>query len=482
MIDYDGFDATGLAELVATGAATPHDLLDLALERAEAWQPHINALVHIDEERARAMIDDGLPDGPLKGVPFLLKDLGCETPDFPISSGSRIAPPVRFPRHSAVYERLRAAGLVPFARTTTPESGIGPVTEAAAYGAPTRNPFDLDRTPGGSSGGSAAAVAARIVTAAHGSDGGGSIRMPAACCGLVGLKPTRARIPDGPYAGEGWGGMAIEGVLTRSVRDTALLLDILSGPDLGAPYVAPPLKASFRAALNARPGPLRVAICRTRFDGSAIEPDCADAVAKAADALEALGHHVEEICPDLPIEEMMVAWTRIVACGTENWVRAVAEVHGREVREKLEPVAAGACALAAQIDGAAYLEAVNTIHAFGRSAEAFFANGPDVLVTATLAEPPARIGRFAHSRPEFADFMDYRLGPNGVFGYSPFVVAFNASGQPAISLPLHQTDAGLPIGVHIAAPFGQDERLITLAAQLEETMPWRDRRPAPPVS
>ncbi len=296
-IDYDACDATDLAAHVARGDITPEELLDIALQRTGQVNPQINAVVILAEEAARRLIAQGLPDGPLRGVPFLLKDLGAEARDFPSHNGSRLMANSHYDRDSALYERLAAAGLVTFGRTASPEGGIGPVTEAAVYGGPTRNPWNLDRTPGGSSGGAAAAVSAGIVPAAHGSDGGGSVRIPASSCGLFGLKPTRARLPDGPYAGEGWAGMATDGFLTRSVRDTALLLDLTQGPDLGAPYWAPPLAGSFRDALSRPPGRLRIAVCDTTLTGAPIHTECRKAVQDAARLLEELGHEVVEARP-----------------------------------------------------------------------------------------------------------------------------------------------------------------------------------------
>jgi amidase len=257
--DYESHDALGLAALIRRGETTADALLEAALERAEALNPRLNALVHLVPDTARRRIAEGLPDGPFTGVPFLLKDLGAEAVDFPASNGSRLLAGTRYPGDSHIYARLAAAGLVTFGRTTAPEGGVGVVTEAAVYGGPTRNPWALDRTPGGSSGGAGAAVAAGIVPAAHGSDGGGSVRIPASNCGLFGFKATRARLPDGPFSGEGWAGMAIDGFLTRSVRDTAALLDATAGPDLGAPYWAPPLAESFTAAIARPPRRLRIA-------------------------------------------------------------------------------------------------------------------------------------------------------------------------------------------------------------------------------
>ncbi len=462
---------------MADGEVTPDELLDQALRRTGEVNPQLNAVVILAEETARRLIDAGLPDGPLRGVPFLLKDLGAEARDFPSHEGSRLTANSHHTHDSEIYARLAASGLVTFGRTASPEGGIGPVTEAAVYGAPTRNPWNLDHTPGGSSGGAAAAVAAGIVPAAHGSDGGGSVRIPASSCGLFGMKPTRARLPDGPYAGEGWAGMATDGFLTRSVRDTALLLDLTQGADPGAPYWAPPLREGFVAAMSGPPERLRIAVCDTTLDGKTIHSDCCRAVAEAAALLEDLGHEVVEARPAADHDGMMRAWVDIVACGTALSVRKELEALGRDLRDlrddDIEGVSRGAIAYARGITGDMYLEAVGRVHRYGRQMAAFWQDH-DMLLTATLAEPPARVGRFDH-RTE--DYVGYRMGPDGVFAYSPFTAAFNATGQPAASLPLHWTDDGLPVGIHLAARFGADEALLALSAQIESARPWFDRRP-----
>jgi amidase/6-aminohexanoate-cyclic-dimer hydrolase len=473
MQGYEAHDGLALAALVAEGAVSPDELLDAALARVEALNGRLNAVVQVEEGVARRHIAEGLPPGPFHGVPFLLKDFGCEAREFPSHNGSRLLANTRYARDSAIFERIRAAGLVTFGRTTAPEGGIGPATEAAVYGGPTRNPWDLGRTPGGSSGGAGAAVAAGIVPAAHGSDGGGSVRIPASCCGLFGFKATRARLPDGPYAGEGWAGMAIDGFLTRSVRDAAALLDACTGPDLGAPYWAPPLAQGYAAALRRPPPRLRVALCTTTFAGAPVDPECRRAAEDAARLLQDLGHRVEEARPAADHAGMMRAWTKIVACGTALWVRGA--LKGRPLGEgDIEGVARGALRYAEGVSGADYLEAVGTVHAYGRQMAAFF-EGFDILLSPTLAEPPAEIGRFAH-RTE--DYLEYRLGPGRVFEYSPFCAAFNASGQPAASVPLHWTADGLPVGVQLAARFGADETLIALCRELEQARPWVSRRPA----
>lgn len=470
--DLGAADATALAALVAAGEVTPTELLDAALAAVEARNPALNAVVLVQEGVARKAIADGLPPGPFRGVPFLIKDLGAEAKDFPSHNGSRLFANTVYGQDSAIYARMKATGVVTFGRTTSPEGGVGAATEAAVYGGPTRNPWNTDHTPGGSSGGAGAAVAAGIVAFAHGSDGGGSVRIPASSCGLFGFKPTRARLPDGPYAGEGWAGMAIDGFLTRSVRDTAVMLDACEGPDLGAPYVAPPLDRGHAAAISRPPRRLRVAICDTTFTGAPIHPEVAEAVRSAGRLLESLGHSVEPARPKADVPMMMRAWTDIVGVGTALSIRS--KLGDRApTADEVEGVGRGAWAYAQTLHPTRYLQAVGEIHAFGRQMAGFFDQGPDILLSATLAEPPAKVGRFNH---ETEDYLGYRVGPDGIFAYSPFCAVFNASGQPAASLPLGWSGSGLPIGIHLAAAFGQDETLIALCAEIERAAPWAGKR------
>lgn len=478
--EFDCRDATELAGKVAAREVSPTELLDAALAAVERLNPALNAVVLTQEAAARAAIARGLPRGPFAGVPFLLKDLGCEAVDFPGHNGSRLLANTRYGQDSAIYQRIRSTGVVTFGRTTSPEGGIGSVTEAAVYGGPTRNPWNTDHTSGGSSGGAGAAVAAGIVPFAHGSDGGGSVRIPAASCGLFGMKPTRARLPDGPYVGEGWAGMAIDGFLTWSVRDTAVMLDACHGADSGAPYHAPALRAGHAQAISRPPRRLRVMICDTTFTGDPIHPEVAGAVRATGRLLESLGHQVEPGLPRADIRGMMRAWTDIVACGTALGIRKALAAKGRALQpDDIEAVSRGAMAHAATLSGADYLDAVGRIHAFGREMARVFdpedgTPGWDIILSPTLAEPPARIGRFAHTTE---DYVAYRIGPEGIFAYSPFCAAFNASGQPAASLPLAMSSGGLPIGIHLAARFGHDEELLALCAEVEAAQPWWARRP-----
>ena len=473
MLDrFGAHDATDLAALVAQAKVSPTELLDAALAASAEVNPQINAVVLTQEDVARHAIAKGLPRGPFSGIPFLLKDLGAEAVDFPSHNGSRLLANTRYDRDSAIYDRIRATGVVTWGRTTSPEGGVGAATESAVYGGPTRNPWNLDHTPGGSSGGAGAAVAAGIVPFAHGSDGGGSVRIPASCCGLFGFKPTRARLPDGPYAGEGWAGMAIDGFLTHSVRDTAIMLDACAGPDLGAPYVAPPLQRSHADAISRPPRRLRVMMVETTFTGTAIHPEVRSAVLNAARLLESLGHIVTPGLPRADIGGMMRAWTDIVAVGSALGIRKA--LRGRPLTPDLvEGVGRGALAHAERLHPTRYLEAVGEIHAFGRQMAAVY-DDCDVILSATLAEPPARVGRFAHTTE---DYVAYRTGPEGIFAYSPFCAVFNASGQPAASVPLGMSASGLPIGIHLAAPYGADEELIALCAEVEKTGAWVREKP-----
>lgn len=460
--EYAAYDALGLADLVRRREVTPAELLEAAFAKVDALNPKLNAVVLEQREKAMARAKSGVLSGPFAGVPMLLKDLGCEAIDFPTNNGSRFFAGTVYGYDSEIYLRIARAGFVTFGRTTAPEFGIGPATEAQVYGGPTRNPWALDRTSGGSSGGAGAAVAAGIVPAAHGSDGGGSLRIPASNCGLFALKATRARLPDGPASGEGWAGMAIDGFLTRSVRDTAALLDATHGPDLGAPYWPPPVARPYLEEIARPPGRLRIALCKRTFSGERVHADCEAAVEAAARLCASLGHEIVEAEPKIDMQRLMRGWADITACGNALTVAGQSRALGREPREdELEGVTWAALRHAKTVSGADYLAAVNLVHDVGRVMARFLVNY-DMLLTPTMAEPPALVGRF---KPDHADFLDYRIGPHGVLPYSPFTALFNATGQPAMNLPLHWSAAGLPIGVQFAGRFGEEAALLKLAAQ-----------------
>jgi amidase len=468
--EYDRYDALGLAALVAAKEVSAGELLETAIARAEAVNPTLNAIVHKLYDLGRAAIAAGLPAGPLSGVPFLLKDLGALIRGAPTSSGSRFFDGMVAEFDSTITERYRKAGLVVFGRTATPELGLTATTETALHG-PTRNPWNLERIAGGSSGGSAAAVTARVVPAAHATDGGGSIRIPASCCGLFGLKPTRARSPAGPIFGEGWSGFSTAHAVTRSVRDSAALLDAMHGPAPGDPYMAPPVARPFLEEVGADPGRLRIALMTQVPDGPPTHPDCIAAAEAAAALCESLGHRVEPaVAPfDLPI--FLRALRVIIAGNLRNTLEQRGRMLGREPRpDDVEPVTWQLSEIGRHHSSSDYAGALQAVHWIGRKMAGFFA-GYDLLITPTLAQPPLPLGAIDLMQGDAEDFLQ-RLG-----AFIPFTPVFNGTGQPAASLPLHWTADGLPVGVQIVGRFGDEATLLRIAAQLEAAAPWRDRRP-----
>ncbi|MEO1689102.1 MAG: amidase, partial [Pseudomonadota bacterium] len=365
---YDDHDAVGLAGLVARGEVSAAELLEEALRRAEAAQARFNCVTLAQPETARRRVAEGLPDGPLRGVPFVLKDLGAGAVDFPSNSGSRATAGRAAEQDSNFYARLAAAGLSTFARTPSPEFGVGPATEAAVYGGPTRNPWNPEHTSGGSSGGSAACVAAGVVPAAHASDGAGSIRIPASSSGLYGLKPSRGLMPTGPVAGDGWGGLATNGFLSRTVRDTAALLDATAGGDLGAPHAAPIPSMRFGEAVARPPERLRIGFLRGNLMGERLHPDCVAAVEDAAKLLESLGHEVEEApLPDADTPEVIRAVALLMACDNAGTFRDLAKAEGVAPEAlDLEPIAKGALRVGSDVDGAEVIAGIELVHRYGR--------------------------------------------------------------------------------------------------------------------
>ncbi|MBE7419926.1 MAG: amidase [Ideonella sp.] len=480
---FDG-DAHALATAIVRGECSAQQALQRTLADIEAINPRLNAVCLLAAEPARARAtaldaelarcrDDAARDAllrarPFFGVPLLLKDLGPAVAwrELPSRLGSRAFGPrgIEWPRDGALAERYAAAGFVPCGRTTSPEMGISASTEALAYGGPTRNPWHLQHSAGGSSGGAAAATAAGIVTIAHANDGAGSIRIPASACGLIGLKPTRGLLPAGPLVGEGWGGLAIDHMLTRSVRDCALALDAGAGADPGAPYAAPARPASFAALLATSPGPQRIALCNAFFEGDAVHPEVAAAIDAFARTLQRLGHTVEPARPDFATLDVVRPVMQVVATGTAMLLDGFGAQRGRAIDEsELEPVVRDAWRVGRTVSGADYLRALDALHALGRRMAAFHERY-SLLLTPTLAEPPALLGRFAMRNP---DFIDYRLGPEGLWRYTPFTPLANATGAPSISLPVALSPAGLPIGALLTAPFGADALLLQMAAQWE---------------
>jgi len=397
--DLGALDATALAERVAAGDVTPTELLDAALAAVEARNPAINAVVLMQEDVARRAIASGLPQGPFRGVPFLLKDLGCEAVDFPSHNGSRLLAGTRYGRDSAIYARMRATGVVTFGRTTSPEGGIGAATEAAVYGGPTRNPWNLDHSTGGSSGGSAAAVAAGMVAVGHANDGGGSIRVPASECGLVGLKPTRGRVSLAPDAGEAWAGATIDGAVTRSVRDAAAVLDAIAGYEPGDPYMAPPFSRHLRDEVGVTPGRLRIGVLSGAGMDGRVHAECIAAVERTAALLAAAGHHVEESAPAAMHDESFSSrFVTMIAAHTAHELLQLETLLGREVTEDdLEPDNLAFGAIGRGVSSADYLACLAAQHRWCRDMLSWWhpadgSHGFDLLLSPVIATPPPRIG------------------------------------------------------------------------------------------
>jgi amidase len=469
-------DATAQADLVRRGEVTPGELIDAAIARIEKLDPRLNAVIIPLFDQARARASGSLPDGPFRGVPFLLKDLDAYSANDPFHGGTRFLKAAGWvaDQDSYLVERFRAAGFVNLGKTNTPEFGLHVTTEPESYG-PSRNPWNPEHSTGGSSGGSAAAVASGMVPAAHASDGGGSIRIPASECGLVGLKPSRGRISLGPHYGEYWHGLVISHVVTRSVRDTAAILDAVAGTMPGDPYTAPPAARAYSAEVGAAPGCLRVGILQHVPSGvSTLHPDCIAAVEQTGKVLRSLGHAVEESHPAAlaETEPTTIHFTTL----TTSWLAAALAYWGEKLGraigpDDVEPATWAFVEMGRSVTASQYINVVQELHAYSRRMASWWADGFDVLVTPTLGEPPPKIGRFAAPRENPLGALAETLG------LIPFTPPFNITGQPAISLPLHWSGASLPIGVQLVGAYGREDVLIRIAAQLEQVRPWKDRRP-----
>jgi amidase len=470
-------DATAQAELVRQGKIKPLELVDAAIARIEKLNPTLNAVITPLFEKARAQAASvTLPSGPFRGVPLLLKDLGCHSAGDPYHEGMRFLKNAKWVAKDDTYmaAKLRAAGFIFLGKTNTPELGSLPTTEPQAYG-PSRNPWDTNRSTGGSSGGSAAAVASGMVPIAHANDGGGSIRIPASECGLVGLKPSRGRVSWGPEYGELWAGLAIEHVVSRSVRDTAAVLDVIAGPMPGDPYFAPPPTRPFLAEVGAEVGRLRVGVM-TQAPGRAtqVHPHCVAAAQEAARLLESLGHRVEEAYPealDNAEERFAHVWTIVsssVATVLDHWSKIIGKAIGPDDVELHNWTIAEA---GRRRTANEYIDAVMWLQADTRRVASWWNEGFDLLLTPTIAEPPPPLGQFVSTA------SDPLAAARRTEKIIPFTPPFNVTGQPAISLPLHWNAEGLPIGVHLVAAYGREDLLIRAASQLEQARPWADRRP-----
>jgi amidase len=462
--EYIELDGLGLAELVRKREVKGAEVLACARRMLDSANPRINAVI---ETYAEPLAGSDDPAAPFLGVPFVTKDLVLHAAGQKIELGSRLAQGLAFEHDTDLMARFRRAGLRTVGRTASPEFGYCPTTENVVHG-PTRNPWDTTRSPGGSSGGSAAAVAAGIVPLAHASDGGGSIRIPAACCGLVGLKPTRARTPIGPDAAEGLNGLGIEFAVTRSVRDCAALLDAVQGAGLGDPYVAPQPSCSYTEAMNRRQEPMRIAVMSTAWGGQKTDCEVLKSLGDTVRQCEASGHSVTEAAPALDWDEFVSTTMVYWSANLTAWIDQVAAAVGRSIDTSTLEATTLACYRHGQtLKATDLLHAMDVANRIRRTFAAFFERY-DVLLTPTLPTPPVSLGT--------VDANDSSLDAAGwtrkVFGFTPFTPVFNTTGQPAISLPLARVADGLPIGMQFVGRFGAEEVLINLAAQLERSMPW----------
>jgi amidase len=464
-------DATAQAELVRNKDVKPIELVDAAIERIEKINPQINAVVTPMYDLAREMATGDLPEGPFTGVPFLLKDITTTYAGVRMTFGSAFMRDFVPDRDSELVIRHKKAGLVVVGKTNTPELGLICTTEPHLLG-PTRNPWDTSKTPGGSSGGSAAAVAARMVPAAHGGDGGGSIRVPASCCGVFGLKPTRARNPLGPRLGDVMNGLVVEHALTLSVRDSAALLDATSGPDIGDPYWAPPPTRPFLQEVGADPGRLRIAYTAQQAKGINVHEDCVKALDDAVKLCSELGHDVEEKTLDIDFKALSPLFKIIWSAGMAMTADGMGMALGTAAtQDQFEPLTWAVIEMGRGNSSAQYLLAVNLLQKTTRDL-AHQTVDFDLVLTPTLAEPPVPLGTF--DAPQ-----DNPLYPlDRAEEFMPFTAICNVTGQPAMNVPLYWNDEGLPIGVQFIAKFGDEATLFRLAAQLEEARPWAERRPS----
>jgi amidase len=489
--EYGDYDAVGLAGLVRGGQVSPSELLDEALARTAALNPQINAVIHLMEHRARAAIAAGLPEGPFRGVPFLIKDLMTALAGEPMRLGSRLFRDYVPAEDEELTRRYRQAGLVIFGKTNTPELGVSNVTEPELFG-PTRNPWNLERTSSGSSGGSAAAVAARIVPAANANDGGGSIRTPASNCGLVGLKPSRGRNPTGPLAPDVWFGFIGEHVVTRTVRDSAALLDATAGDYPQQLMKLPAPERSFLEEVSRPPGQLRVAFSFDPGLAKSLHAENRAAVEATTARLAALGHEVVEVRLPLPPESFIDGYASLVSADVAATLRASQQLVGREATSDDVELATWMLAkMGEALSGADVAEALWNMQVFSRQWLAWSA-GFDVLLTPTVGVPPLAIGALKPSLLQRQGLKLIAALPAGallsqrpkvveafaqVFEASPYTMVANVTGQPSMSLPLHWTSDGLPMGMLFTARTGDEATLFRLAAQIEQAMPWKDRRP-----
>ncbi|XXF78691.1 amidase [Myxococcaceae bacterium GXIMD 01537] len=469
--EYTRHDAVGLAELVRHKKVSPSELVRAALGAIERVNPRLNAVIDTRAEQALALAESKLPEGPFTGVPFLVKDVGLHAAGVPTDLGSRLMRGLVAPHDTVLMARYRQAGLVLLGRTNAPEFGINAATEPVLHG-PTRNPWDVSRSPGGSSGGSAAAVASGLVPVAYGNDGGGSIRIPASLCGIFGLKPTRGRISPGPDMAEALHGMGTEHVLTRSVRDSAAVLDATRGAEPGDAYHVTVPERPYVEELRRKPGRLRVALSRTAATGVPVSPECVAAVEDAARLCEQLGHEVVEAAPAYDAAQLANAVLTVWCASGAAMVDGLAPLTGRTPGPDTLEAATWAIVQAGRALKAVELEAaLGVFNQVSRAVGGFFRDY-DVALTPTVSQEPWKLGVLDMDTPRTAQgWLEH------IFTYAPFTALQNVTGQPAMSVPLYWSGGGLPIGVQFAGRWGDEATLFRLAAQLEEARPWAGRLP-----
>jgi len=469
--EYANYDGLGLAELLRRKQVTAPEILDAALARIAALNPKIGCVPLRMDEAARKQLAGGCAYGPFMGVPFLLKDLYLQLKGSPLTNGSRLFSDYVCAVDFTLTERYRAAGFIFAGRTTSPEFGLNMASEPVNLGA-ARNPWNTGHSPGGSSGGAAAAVAAGMVPIAHATDGGGSIRIPASNCGLVGLKTTRARNPAGPIVGEGWASLSVGHVVSRTVRDSAAVLDATAGPAEGDPYWCAPPERSFRAEVGRDPGRLRIALQTRPNSGVPVHAENVAAAKNAAKLCESLGHIVEEAAPQYDHESLYESLWVLASAGIAATVEARLKQLGRALEgDDLEPATMALYKKGAAMPIWHYTRCVNAVHTIGRQLAAFFRDY-DVALTPVAANPPLPIG----ARPSMKE-PDWERFAADLFQQIAFTPLYNVAGAPAMSVPLHWTADGLPIGVQLGAAYGNEAVLFRLAAQLEAAQPWFQKRP-----
>lgn len=467
----DQHDSLGLAALVKSRKVSPTELLEAAIARVEALNPRFNFMAQKHYDYARKRIAEGLPKGPFTGVPWLLKDLNTYIAGEVTENGSRLYRGSRATVTSELVRRVERAGFVVFGKTTTPEFGLTATTESKLYG-DTRNPWNPDRIAGGSSGGSAAAVAAGVLPMAHATDGGGSIRIPASCCGLFGLKPSRGRVPMGPLRTEGWGGMATHHAVSWSVRDSAALLDATHGVEPGSRYGAPSPLGTFLSQVGKPPGKLRIALMLAPFSGAPVDPEVLEATKAAARLCESLGHHVEEAAPRIDYAAVSMGsfamMASSVAADVEDYAKATGQVIDPDL---LEEITLATVAYGKSVKGMDYARGNNAYQAAAVAIGQFMGKY-DLILSPTLTAAPKSLGQIGLSTG--ADFQTWgqRVG-----GYTSFTGIFNGTGQPSMSVPLAMSKDGLPIGIMFTGRYGEEAVLLRLAGQLEKAAPWKGRKP-----